>query len=475
MNTPQQTEHGETIAATATRILVVEDEVIFAKAVARRLSRDGYECDAVASLADAETAIRRAPPDLLLLDMRLPDGSGLDFLERLRDEFGLAVPVIVMTAYGEIEDAVNAMKLSAADYLKKPVDLDELLIAVRKVFATERLTTQLAYSRAREARAGDTVEIIGRSPAIEQLRGQIARIAALGGTGSAPPPTVLITGETGTGKDVTARALHAHSGRQAKPFVHVDCASLPKDLIEAELFGHEKGAFTNAHTERTGLIEMAEDGVVFLDEIAELPLDLQGKLLAVLERRRLRRVGSSRERPIEAWFIAATNRDVTTMVDDGTLRSDLYFRLNVLTLELPPLRQRGDDVLLLADAFAEHTAQRYGIAHVQFSAAARALLSAYAWPGNVRELRHVIERASLLCTDGLIDADDLMLPRSAQSIAPAEPPSDLAGLTLDEAERLLITSALERCDSNVSAAARELGITRMAMRYRMKKYDLNQT
>jgi len=474
MNTPEQTDLSETLAATATRVLVVEDEVIFAKAVARRLSRDGYVCDAVASLADAEAAIREAAPDLLLLDMRLPDGSGLDFLERLRSDFGLGIPVIVMTAYGEIEDAVNAMKLSAADYLKKPVDLDELLIAVRKVLATERLTTQLAYSRAREARVGDAVEIIGRSPAIEQLRAQITRIAALGDTGSAPPPTVLITGETGTGKDVTARALHARSGRHAKPFVHVDCASLPKDLIEAELFGHEKGAFTNAHAERTGLIEMAEDGVVFLDEIAELPLDLQGKLLAVLERRRLRRVGSSRERPIEAWFIAATNRDVTTMVNDGTLRSDLYFRLNVLTLELPPLCDRGDDVLLLADAFAEHTAQRYGIANVQFSADARASLSAYAWPGNVRELRHVIERASLLCTDGKIGAGDLLLPRTADSASSAPPPSDLTGLTLDEAERLLIESALERCDSNVSAAARELGITRMAMRYRMKKYNLTQ-
>ncbi|MGR9091885.1 MAG: sigma-54-dependent transcriptional regulator [Gammaproteobacteria bacterium] len=466
MNTPEQTERGEPVVATTTRVLVVEDEVIFAKAVARRLARDGYECDAVASLADA-------PPDLLLLDMRLPDGSGLDFLERLRGEFGITAPVIVMTAYGEIEDAVNAMKLSAADYLKKPVDLDELLMAVRKVLATARLTTQLAYSRAREARVGDAVEIIGRSPAIEQLRGQITRIAGLCGTASGPPPTVLITGETGTGKDVTARALHAHSGRHAKPFVHVDCASLPKDLIEAELFGHEKGAFTNAHAERTGLIEMAEDGVVFLDEIAELPLDLQGKLLAVLERRRLRRVGSGRERPIEAWFIAATNRDVETMVSDGTLRSDLYFRLNVLTLELPALRERGGDVLLLADAFAEHTAQHYGIADVRFSADARSLLSAYTWPGNVRELRHVIERASLLCADGLIDADDLMLPRAERSGSVTESPSDLVGLTLDEAERLLIESALMRCESNVSAAARELGITRMAMRYRMKKYNLH--
>jgi len=474
MSTSEQATAGASVAVETTRILVIEDEVIFAKAVSRRLARNGYQCDGVTSIADAEDAVARLQPDLLLLDMRLPDGSGLDFLEKLRGEMGMSTPVIVMTAYGELDDAVTAMKLSAADYLKKPVDLDDLVHAVEKVFETQRLTTKLAYSRAREARSGDTIDIIGRSAPIEQLRIQIRRIAGLCDAGDGTPPTVLITGETGTGKDITARSLHANSRRCDKPFVHVDCASLPKDLIEAELFGHEKGAFTNAHAERTGLIEMAEDGVVFLDEIGELPLDLQGKLLAVLERRQLRRVGSSRERPIAAWFIAATNRDVDAMVADGSLRSDLYFRLNVLTLELPPLRNRREDVVLLADAFAENSAQRYALPAVNFDAGATSRLVSYAWPGNVRELRHVIERAALLCVDGLITEDGLMLP------AGSPPPdggdvADLEGLTLDEAERILIVAALERCGNNVSAAARELGVTRMAMRYRMKKYALEQS
>jgi DNA-binding NtrC family response regulator len=364
------------------------------------------------------------------------------------------------------------MKLSASDYLKKPVDLNELSLAVEKVFQSERLSKQLAYSRAREARVTDPVSIIGKSPSMENLRQQIVKIARLCSIGDGTAPTVLITGETGTGKDVAARSLHGASGRCAKPFVHVDCASLPKDLIEAELFGHEKGAFTNAHSERTGLIEMAEDGVLFLDEIGELPLDLQAKLLAVLERRMLRRVGSGRERPVLAWIIAATNRDVEAMVADGSLRSDLYFRLNVLTIDLPPLRARDNDVLLLAEAFAEQTAHRYGITSWCFTDAARKHLASYAWPGNVRELRHVIERATLLSGDGTITDDGLMLPTAGISSQPAVHAPELTRLTLDEAERLLITEALKRCANNVSAAARELGITRMAMRYRMKKYNL---
>jgi transcriptional regulator with PAS, ATPase and Fis domain len=245
---------------------------------------------------------------------------------------------------------------------------------------------------------------------------------------------------------------------------------LPKDLIEAELFGHVKGAFTNAHVERTGLIEMAEDGVVFFDEIGEIPLELQAKLLAVLERRMLRRVGSSRERPIKAWFIAATNRSVDAMVGEGTLRSDLYFRLNVLSLALPPLRERRDDVLLLSEDFGKQVAGRYGIGSLRLSKAAKQRLLSYAWPGNVRELRHVIERATLLSGDGKVTDEGLMLPASGDDSAAAR--TALGNLTLDEAELLLITEALKRSDDNVSAAARRLDITRMAMRYRMKKHGL---
>lgn len=459
-------------------VMVVEDELIFAKAVNKRLTKEGFEILSCPDLETAEKTLKEHQPALILLDMRLPDGSGLDFLAKVRETDGLSVPVVVMTAYGEVEDAVTAMKLSAADYLKKPVDLEDLVLTVQKVLANEKISLQLEYSKARELSAEAETTMIGESPAMNTLKQQIEQIAKLTQAGDIEPPTVLITGETGTGKDVTAREIHRLSARAEKPFVHVDCASLPKDLIEAELFGHTKGAFTNAHSERVGLIEAAEDGVVFLDEIGEIPLELQSKLLAVLERRRLRRVGSSHEREIAAWFIAATNRDVEKMVADGALRSDLYFRLNVMTLHLPPLRERGEDMLVLAKYFGAEVARRYGFERFALDNSAESAVSNYGWPGNVRELRHVVERATLLSGGRALQNIDLMLGGSATGVEPSSntpngASTSLAGMTLDEAELMLITSALERLEGNVSAAARELGITRMAMRYRMKKYGLN--
>jgi two-component system response regulator AtoC len=469
MDSDQQADPSLQETVKPLRILIVEDELIFARAVSRRLEREGYVCQGVGSLRDALSELAKQIPDLILLDMRLPDGSGLDFLQQIRELFDPAIPVIVMTAYGEVEDAVTAMKLSALDYLKKPFDLDELLLAVDKFITNQKVSIQLTYSRAREAHGSDIVSIDGETRVIQNLRAEIAKIAKLCSVPVLPPPTVLITGSTGTGKDVAARMLHYKSDRRDKPFVHVDCASLPKDLIDAELFGHVKGAFTNAHAQRLGLIEMAEDGVVFLDEIGELPLELQAKLLAVLERRMLRRVGSSRELPIEAWFIAATNRDVKSMVKEGTLRSDLYFRLNVLGLELPPLQDRADDILLLSEIIGQQVARRHGIPRFELSDGAKKRLLGYEWPGNVRELRHVIERATLLSGDGKVAEEGLMLP-----VVTSSPPlpTELLGLTLAEAERVLILEALKQCGSNVSAASRRLGITRMAMRYRMKQHDI---
>jgi len=446
-------------------VLVVDDEVLFGKAVARQLERAGYRATHVVNLASARRALADEP-DLVLLDLRLPDGSGLDFLRELRRSSD--VPVIVMTAFGDIDDAVAAMKHAASDYLKKPLDLAELSLNVEKVLANRALNRQLEYSRAREEHAGPRATLLGDSAVMHSVREQVHRIATLGSSGSTPP-TVLITGDTGTGKDVVARALHQQSGRATRPFVHVDCAALPKDLIEAELFGHVKGAFTSAVSERTGLIEAAEDGVVFLDEIGELPLELQAKLLAVLERRSLRRLGSSAERHTAAWFIAATNRPVDAMVASGSLRSDLYFRLKVLAVELPPLRARGNDVLELAEHFAGEVARRYATGQPQLTTAARASLLAYGWPGNVRELSHVMERAVLLAGGAEIGAAALALPE----VAPIPPAALLLDdMTLDQMERYMLARALERCADNVSEAARRLGITRMAMRYRMQKYGI---
>ncbi len=464
MNAPEDKPRTQTI-------LIVEDEELFAKAMKKRLERMGYQCVYADNLRQASEQYRSSYADLILLDMRLPDGSGLDFLSSLRAD-GAKTPVLVLSAYGELEDVVAAMKLNAVDYLKKPIDLDELALHVEGVLNKSNLSRQLEYSRTREQHAKESVALQGDHPSIVRIREQARLIGTLSTHNAEEPPIVLIVGETGTGKDLAARALHANSARSDRPFVHVDCATLPKDLIEAELFGHEKGAFTDAHSGRTGLIEAAEDGVVFLDEIGELPLWLQAKLLSVLERRKLRRVGSTREKEVRAWFICATNRDLQALVDQGQFRTDLYFRLNVLRIAMPALRERGSDVLLLAEYFARQTAQRYGLSGVSFGPEAKDEMLAYAWPGNVRELKHLVERAVLLSPGGVIECGALML----HDTAPGTPDAvvDLDRLTLDEAEHHLITRALQRTGNNVSEAARQLGVTRMAMRYRIKKHGLDK-
>ncbi len=448
-------------------ILIIEDEAVFAGAVRKRLKRGGYKTEIAKTLAEGKDKISEIMPDLVLLDMRLPDGSGLDFLTSLQDKDESTFPILVMSAYGEIEDAVSAIKSGASDYLKKPIDLDELMITVEKVLEKDELSQKLTYSSKREQHAHEGVEFLGNSPEVEAIRQQINRLKQLTQTSQSIPPTILILGETGTGKDVVARLLHANSARYQRPFVHVDCASLPKDLIESELFGHEKGAFTSAHVTRTGLIEAAEDGVLFMDEIGELPMDLQAKLLAVLERRTLRKVGTTKERPVAAWIISATNRDIVQLVNQGEFRSDLYYRLNVLAISIAPLRQRGDDVILLAEHFMQQSAKRYGINAVTISAEAKRALKSYHWPGNVRELKHVIERAVLLSGEGELSPDCLSLNTNIEFERSID-----ADLTLDNAELLLIKNALEKTNRNVSKAARELGISRMALRYRIKKHNL---
>ncbi|HEU4709443.1 MAG TPA: sigma-54 dependent transcriptional regulator [Methylophilaceae bacterium] len=463
---------SEAPGADRPRLLVVEDEALFARAVVKRLKLAGYDCEHAETLAQGRALARQFLPDLALLDMRLPDGSGLELLTELA---GKGVSSIVMTAHGDLSDAVNAMKHGAADYLKKPVDLEELLLAVQKVEVTTKLKHQLDYSRQRNSHTvTEGHEFLGDSQAMRIVRMQVERVAKLVPVGETVPPTVLIQGETGTGKDVAARLLHVSTANSDRPFVHVDCASLPADLIESELFGHEKGAFTNAQVSRCGLIEAAEDGTLFLDEIGELPLGLQAKLLNVLERRVVRRLGSTRERSVPARFIAATNRDLQQMVQQGTFRSDLFYRLNVLTIVLPPLRERQDDVLLLARHFAAQTERRYGLPSREFSEDALAAIEAYAWPGNVRELRHQISRAIMLSREDTITGADLALPISAQAGVrdPGNKPALDDHLTLDAAEKMLLENALKRAGNNVSEAARHLGITRMAMRYRMEKHGL---
>ena len=435
---------------------------LFAEAVATRLRREGYACAVVGDLARARAALAD-PIDLMLLDVRLPDGSGLDFLAEAE-----GVPVVMMTAFGDVDSAVAAMKSGAADYLRKPVDLDELAIVAARALAARRLEDSLARSRERDARRRGEAELAGESPAIAAARREIAAFAALlDGAADADAPPVLILGETGTGKTLAARLLHDSAPAPDRPFVHVDCAGLPPGAALAELFGDDDGP---------GLVEAAERGTVVLDEVSALPPDAQAALVAAIEGRQLwrrsRRSGRRREIAVAASFVAASNRDLEALVEEGGFRRDLYYRLNVLTLRMPPLRDRGDDAALLARRFVDQAARRYGRAAPRLDAAAVAALFRYPWPGNVRELRHVVERAVLLDSTGVIGAGDL--PSPSPSSAPDAPgtaaPPSLA--TLDGMERRLMREALAASGGNVSAAARRLGIGRMAMRYRMKKHGL---
>ena len=353
--------------------------------------------------------------------------------------------------------------------MRKPIDLDELQLAVDQALRNVRLKHQLDFSRERDSHALEGAQMLGHSDAIATVRTQIARLARLSEISSGPPPTILILGETGAGKDVAARLLHTSGKLRDRPFVQIDCASLPKDLIEAELFGHEKGAYTGAGVARSGLIEAAEDGTLFLDEIGEMPLELQAKLLNVIERRKTRRLGATKESNVAAQFVAATNRNLPDMIAAGSFRSDLYYRLNVVTLTLPPLRDRGPDVALLARHFSVQTCRRYGLPEKPFNADTLTALQNYRWPGNVRELKHQVERALLLSHAEEISAADLGIVASETVLANVPP---LAGLTLEAAERMLIGAAMRETQNNVSEAARRLGVSRMTLRYRLEKYGL---
>ncbi len=450
-------------------ILVIEDEALFARATKKRLERAGHHCSIAADLANARAMMHVARPDLVLLDLRLPDGNGLDLLAEFSKDHE-RLPTIVLTAFGEIGDAVQAMKRGALDYLRKPIDLDELQLAVEQALHNVRLKHQLDFSRKRDSRALEGAQMLGDSDAIAKVRTQIGRLAQLSENAAGPPPTILILGETGTGKDVAARLLHASGNLRSRPFVQIDCASLPKDLIEAELFGHEKGAYTGAGIARTGLIE-AEDGTLFLDEIGELPLELQAKLLNVIERRKTRRLGATRESNVAAHFVAGTNRNLPEMIAAGRFRSDLYYRLNVVTLTLPPLRTRGADMVLLARHFSDQTCRRYGLPAAVFNTDALEALQRYHWPGNVRELKHQVERALLLNHGNQISEADLGLQASVRILPSGFAPA-LEGLTLEEAEKMLIVAALRATQNNVSESARRLGVSRMTLRYRMEKHGL---
>ena len=453
-------------------VLIVDDERTLARAVKAFLLESGYEAEVASDAEQALGLLETLRPDVIFSDVRLPGMNGIELLRRIR-EFDPAIPVIIMTAYGTIEGAVEAVKLGAFDYLKKPVDLEELKLLADRAHEHSQLRQELSYYRRQAARDVPFAGVVGDSPALSAVLDQARQIAALDET-----PPVLIIGETGTGKGLVARTIHAGSRRVTKPFIEVNCTALPATLMEAELFGHERGAFTDAKESRMGLFEAAEGGFLFLDEVGDVELSLQGKLLKAVEDRTVRRVGGIRDRKIDVRILAATNRDLERESQRERFRRDLYFRLAVILLRLPPLRERGTDVLALAEHFLQRFRAKYGKPVERIDPRAHDLLLAYPWPGNVRELSHVIERAVLWSRGPTLEIEHLALEVPGESGAGGgdrQAPSTAAapaGMDLEQWERSLIEQALREADGNQTRAAQRLGISRDTLRYRLKKYGL---
>jgi DNA-binding NtrC family response regulator len=383
-----------------------------------------------------------------------------------------------MTAFASVEDAVQAIKLGARDYLQKPMHLDDLRHAVTRALEEARLQREVTYYRQKESRGAALDGLLGRCPTIEALRAKIHRLCSL--PADANPPTVLIVGETGSGKGLLARVLHYNGPRANKPFIEVNCAAIPDNLVEAELFGYERGAFTDAKTSKEGLFQAADGGSLFLDEIGCLGIALQVKILKAIEDKTVRPLGARAERKVDIQIIAATNADLEAMVAAGTFREDLYYRLRVASLRVPPLRERGDDVLLLAEQFIADISRSYRTPPRPLSEAAKQLIRSYRWPGNVRELRNTLENVVLFAEGEQIDAAAFGLPQGATAATPLrvagqagfqiEIPDE--GLRFEELERALIVSALAKADGSQSGAARLLGMSRDTLRYRMEKFQI---
>ena len=453
-------------------VLIVDDERTLARAVRAFLIESGYDAEVAPDAEQALGMLETLRPDVVFSDLRLPGLNGVELLRRIR-EFDPSIAVVIMTAYGTIEGAVEAVKLGAFDYLKKPVDLEELKLLADRAREHSQLQLELSYHRRRAASDVPFGAVLGESPAMRAVLEQAREIATLDET-----PPVLVIGETGTGKGLVARTIHAGSHRASKPFIEVNCTALPATLMEAELFGHERGAFTDAKESRMGLFEAAEGGFLFLDEVGDVELSLQGKLLKAVEERTVRRVGGIRDRKIDVRILAATHRDLERESQRERFRRDLYFRLAVILLRLPPLRERGEDVLTLAQHFLRRFSVKYGKQAERLDPRARDRLLSYPWPGNVRELSHVIERAVLWSKGPMLDVEHLALevppdPAETGPDAAAVPPANRpAGMELEQWERSLIEQALRESDGNQTRAAQRLGISRDTLRYRLKKYGI---
>lgn len=466
-------------------IYVVEDEPVLRRSLVDFLSLGERQVEGFGSAEDAFSAVEGAPPDVVISDLQLPGMGGLELLAKLA-EIDPSMVRIAITAHASTKSVLSAMRSGCYEYLEKPVDLEQLERLVDRALAARRSSRELAWLREGRAPSGVGRRLVGESDAIADLRRQIEMLGSIG-TGA---PPVLISGETGVGKGLIAHLIHLARFGEEAPFIEVNCAALPASLIEAELFGHERSAFTDAKAAKPGLFEAAGKGTVFLDEIGELELALQPKLLSVVESATVRRLGGVRDRPISACVLAATNADLEERVRDGRFRADLYHRLKGFTVEVPPLRLRSEDAVLMARTFLLESARKYDKALEALSAEAEARIRNGRWEGNVRELRFAVERAVILTPAhvGTLGEEHLPGADSAPANTPETPEMQItAGLTgvavslpeggvaFADLERAILESALRQAGGNVAAAARLLQLTREAMRYRLKKLGIDNT
>jgi len=451
------------------KILVVDDEHLIRWTLEQHLGKEGYE---VYTAEDGEKALEMVTdmmPDLVLLDNQLPGASGIEVLGRIK-EIDRNIIVIMITAHGLLETAVKAMKLGAYDYVSKPFNLDEITLIIKKALETVSLRLEVRMLKDQQKKRFRTDNIIGKSRAIQLVLDMIQKIA------QSDASTVLIQGESGTGKELVARAIHTNSARSDKPFMAINCAALPETLLESELLGHEKGAFTDAKAQKKGLFELADNGSVFLDEVGDMAYSMQAKLLRILEDKTFKRVGGVKDISVDVRVISATNQDLKDLMGDGKFRKDLYYRLQVVPIYLPPLRERKEDILPLAKHFIDLFNEEFNKSVKEISEKAREFLIRYDWPGNVRELKNVIERAMILESEDILLYEHLPIELVSGKMPAFSTYTGLnipkEGISLEKVEEDLVKQALAIAAGNQSKAADLLGMQRDAFRRRMKKYGV---
>ncbi len=450
------------------RILVIDDDDAIRDGCKQVLSRSGYEVHEAASAKEALALLDHYDFDLVLLDLKMPDVNGLDLLRKIRQR-DILVPVVMITAYGTMQNAVQAMRLGANDFLSKPFEPEELRIVVNRTLRDRRLTLENLFLKEELRRKEGEVKIVGKTDVMKRLLERVARVAPT-------DSTVLITGESGTGKGLIARQIHALSPRRDHPFVSVDCSTLVPSLFESELFGHVKGAFTGAASNKVGKFELANGGTLFLDEIANINLDLQAKLLKAVEEKEISRVGSHRLTKVDVRIVAATNQDLRQAVKEGKFREDLFFRLNVVSIHTPPLREHIEDVPLLVEHFLDKFGEKYKRPGLRLNKNALEILMSYNWPGNVRELENAIERLVIFAQGQIIGEEDIQmaglcaseLKKKRFSFVKEETP-----MSLEEVEKAHILSVLERTGGNRTQTAQILGIDRKTLRNKLKKWGID--